>query len=350
MATSIYKILKKLATKINKVEEIASEIDPITDEEIDRAFNSSMSGKWIGLLNSEEYIELAKMMAEEYDQITYLKGEWCWHNNNLYEATVNISTPEAFNIDHWFLLYSGDTPIEITDLTDTVWYLNETLDFTGITYKTYDLDGLTGGYDFSDYGWEFYKNNNNQSAIYVIGEDIPIYDETNNAKWEDFIKYRIVRITGGNDATDTDLIDWFKNNGQFIEEGNLLTIPYDDGTSKTESGVTFTVSNDGTVTANGTATLTTSFNLMGWTTDIAFEGGTYVLDGCLGDTTSTSAYRTRFTIMDDGEYDYYDYGKGLVINYGDIKTSDATMCCSIVIYSGYTASNITFNPILIKID
>lgn len=355
MATSIYKILKKLSTKINKVAEIASEIDPISNEEIDRAFNSSMSGKWIGLLNSEEYIELAKMVAEEYDQITYLKGEWCWHNNNLYEALVNISTAETFNAEHWLLLYEGDTPIEITDLTNTVWYLNETLDFTGITYKTYDLDGISSGWNFSDYGWEFWKNNNNQSAIYVDG-DAPIYDETNNVKWDGYISFRVIRITGGNDATDINLIDWFKRNGQFIEEGNLLTTPYytqsQSGNPYIDGGVTFTVNNDNSVTINGTSGTNGSRYFFTPDETLSYDGSKYVLAGA---NTATSKCYIILEVADydaDDVFNYNDTGKGVIVNHGELHPSSSNMAYTVYIYAdtSSTVSNITFNPVLIKID
>lgn len=221
MATSIYKILKKLATKINKVEEIASEIDPITDEEIDRAFNSSMSGKWIGLLNSEEYIELAKMMAEEYDQITYLKGEWCWHNNNLYEATVDINTPEAFNIDHWFLLYEDE--IHITTLANTRWVMKEILDNSTITSgTTFNITGDAGGTSFIQVEFlQTTQGSTNYDEIWLDDYDAPWYQNINNAStsgWGGADGLRDVTITGGTNVTNSTLIAWFIENATLVPE------------------------------------------------------------------------------------------------------------------------------------
>ena len=352
MATSIYKILKKLSTKINKVAEIASEIDPISNEEIDRAFNNSMSGKWIGLLNSEEYIELAKMVAEEYDQITYLKGEWVWYNNNLYEALIDISTAEAFNAEHWLLLYEGDTPIEITDLTDTVWYMNDTPEFTGISYKVYDLDGIAGPYNFSDYGWEFLSSNGTTN-IYVLDDDPALYD-SDGTGWLG-TSYRVIRITGGNDATDTDLINWFKRNGQFIEEGNLLTTPYykqeQSGNPYTLNGITFTVNNDNSITINGTTSGNSSSYLFTQNETLSYDGSKYVLAGA---TTSSKCYM-RFEVADYdyGDYFYYnDKGDGVIINHGELypTSSDMTYTVYIHVDANTTVDNMTFNPILIKID
>lgn len=57
---------------------------------------------------------------------------------------------------------------------------------------------------------------------------------------------------------------------------NILSLPYADGTSRTHNGITFTVNNDGSVRAVGTATATAYFNVALWDfnsnlNDIAFN-------------------------------------------------------------------------------
>lgn len=62
--------------------------------------------------------------------------------------------------------------------------------------------------------------------------------------------------------------------GMSYKCNNLIPFPYVD-TSKTENGITFVVNDDGSVTANGTATKETFFKLK----DVVLSSGTYYLSG-----------------------------------------------------------------------
>ena len=62
------------------------------------------------------------------------------------------------------------------------------------------------------------------------------------------------------------------------EGKQLLKYPYNE-TTHTTNGITFTDNGDGTITANGTATADTYFNMWTWVNKYQLEAGTYILSG-----------------------------------------------------------------------
>ena len=107
--------------------------------------------------------------------------------------------------------------------------------------------------------------------------------------------------------------------------------------SQTKNGVTFTVNEDGSVTANGTATANALFGL----SDIKLTvGKKYTLSGCPegGSSTTFKLYgldKTNWT----GAGDDFGNGDTFTIRYSINQYR-------IVIYTGYTADNLTFYPML----
>ena len=75
--------------------------------------------------------------------------------------------------------------------------------------------------------------------------------------------------------------------GKTVATTNLIPYPYTDGMSKTINGVTFTVSSDGSVTANGTATADTEFF---FARNKYFEQGAYTISGCPAGGNSSTYY------------------------------------------------------------
>ncbi len=115
---------------------------------------------------------------------------------------------------------------------------------------------------------------------------------------------------------------------------NLLKIT---AVSKTVNGVIFTVNNDGSVTANGTATKTAIFTLSKINLTV---GKKYTLSGCptggSSDTFKLFGVDTEETGIDGADY-----------GIGDTFTSKfSNVQYHIVIYAGHTASNLTFYPML----
>ena len=121
----------------------------------------------------------------------------------------------------------------------------------------------------------------------------------------------------------------------------------------TSNGITWTRNEDGSVTANGTATADSWYNFgtNSTTEDLAFylQPGTYTLTGC-PDGGSSSKWRLRC-----GEYsgigssatqtvDHIEYGNGITFT-----VSEKRYCrLECAVYNGQTVSNLTFKPMLVR--
>ena len=118
------------------------------------------------------------------------------------------------------------------------------------------------------------------------------------------------------------------------QRNNLLK---NTAVSQTKNGVTFTVNEDGSVTANGTATSNAIFTL----SEIELTvGNKYTLSGCPegGSSTAFKLYGLDTTNWAGEGNDYGD---------GDTFTNKRSpVQYRIVIYAGYTADNLTFCPML----
>ena len=125
-----------------------------------------------------------------------------------------------------------------------------------------------------------------------------------------------------------------------VEGKNLIPYPYNES-SHEEDGVSWVLNNDGTITANGTATDDSWFDL---DTDLKLLGGKYTLTGCPSGG-SSSKYEI---IVWDGISVIFgrDYGSGATFS---VKESDIlTVRC--IVRSGATVNNLTFKPMLRKAD
>ena len=105
--------------------------------------------------------------------------------------------------------------------------------------------------------------------------------------------------------------------------------------STTISGVTFTVAEDGTITANGTATAVAIFAISTYT----LAEGTYILNGCPSGGSNTTYY---IDWRNDSGGQLTDKGNG------STQTSEGQTgkSCRIVIYNGQTVNNLVFNPMI----
>ena len=109
--------------------------------------------------------------------------------------------------------------------------------------------------------------------------------------------------------------------------------------SKTINGVTFTVNKDGSVTVNGTANNTASFDIC--TLNDLEVGKKYTLSGCPNGGNSSNTYRLYGLDTNQWEFAGSDVGNG------NTFTAIRNPCVfRIAIYSGYTAENLTFFPML----
>lgn len=149
-----------------------------------------------------------------------------------------------------------------------------------------------------------------------------------------------------NMATQDD-INTIKNSLGFTVQ-NLIPYPYYEG-NHTDNGITWTVNEeDGTVTANGTATATSNFFVIYLRGNFTIANGTYTVSGCpLGGSKNT--YRSfPYKIVDGNAVMVggYEFGNGLTFTVEENIGFGMTL----QILSGVTANNLTFKPMLVKGD
>jgi hypothetical protein len=109
---------------------------------------------------------------------------------------------------------------------------------------------------------------------------------------------------------------------------NLIPNTY---TTRTISGVTFTVNSDGSITANGTATATIYFKIAVFSTTV---GNTYYLSGC-----PSGGSWSKYLLYADASKP--DTGSGVLFT-----TTNTESSVTLFIASDVTVSNITFYPMV----
>lgn len=118
-------------------------------------------------------------------------------------------------------------------------------------------------------------------------------------------------------------------------------------TSTTTNGVTFTVNDDGSVTANGTASAAVMFY---FNADFNLPNGEYILSGCPEGGATTSYYIDIIYYKDGGQFKAsVDTGEGntFVI---DASNNAYSKLARIYIYNGTKINNLTFYPMIRKAD
>ena len=154
-------------------------------------------------------------------------------------------------------------------------------------------------------------------------------------------EYTLVDITD-DEFSPSSFVDW----ESYGKLGAKNVCPICVGTT-TLNGVTFTVNSDGTISATGTATEFTAFDIA--TTDMGYvlEDGNYILSDGLEEH-STDQYST-ITIVDQNDVVHYDYANTkdadndvFSIENSNIKKLYVAIC----IGDGHTVSNLVFKPMI----
>ena len=121
---------------------------------------------------------------------------------------------------------------------------------------------------------------------------------------------------------------------------NLIPYPYTK-TSHTRDGITYTVSENGAITANGTATKFTSFTCVS-TSSLSLSKGNYVLSSGVKNDNSTVTFGLSFG------YKYSSSARTSLSTVGgkvSISLSEDALCdLLIVIQEGQTLNNVVFKP------
>lgn len=118
---------------------------------------------------------------------------------------------------------------------------------------------------------------------------------------------------------------------------NLIPFPYSDGSSKTFNGITYTVSDDGSITLNGTATSDSSYIIA---SDFTLYAGNYYLSGCPSGG-GYSTYNLRI-YTSDTTVSRADNGSGIQVNSSALNS----WAMSISVESGTAVNNLVFRPML----
>ena len=136
----------------------------------------------------------------------------------------------------------------------------------------------------------------------------------------------------------SDACEWEQTADVSIASKNLIPYPYAE-TTKTVNGITFTDNGDGSVTANGTATAATTFNVA-YNANGIVGNGTYFLSGCPKEG-GIGKYSLQPKIGGEWNFDKYDIGNGKKLT---ISSNSALTTISISISAGQTANNLVFKP------
>lgn len=120
---------------------------------------------------------------------------------------------------------------------------------------------------------------------------------------------------------------------------NLLDVfSASSGQTATINGITWTVNNDGTVTANGTATANSFFYILPNNTNIALSQNATFISGCpSGGSDTTYEIQT----VEVGGAIHHDYGSGYEQRAGYVYRY-----VTLAVRNGYTATDLTFHPMI----
>lgn len=139
---------------------------------------------------------------------------------------------------------------------------------------------------------------------------------------------------------DFDAVHW--EDQAVLGAKNLLP---NNATSQTINGVTFTVNNDGSVTANGTATNNTSLTLHSYTVSEFNEinAKALILNGCPAGG-GRNTYRLDVISNTETTKNLEDIGSGITVPVNWF--SEGTISVRLRIGNGTTVNNLTFKPML----
>ena len=152
--------------------------------------------------------------------------------------------------------------------------------------------------------------------------------------------YTTRETAGGENIADGVQTPVKKITGKTVKTTNLIPYPYYNPSPTVKNGITFTVNEDYSVTANGTATADTNYILVINSNPILLDNSkAYTLSGCPsggGDSTY------RIYIQDTSfSGTYIDRGDGMTFT-----PKNTEFYVYITISQGYTANNLVFKPML----
>ena len=212
-------------------------------------------------------------------------------------------------------------------------------DNTPIPSKTSDLTNDSGFATTSDVSTALadYTTTADLTTLLAAKQDTLTFDNVPTENSNNPVK------SGGVYSAERNIYEVMGQNGA----KNLLP---NIGVSNTINGITYTVNEDGSVTADGTATSNSEFLLIQHNSDIATEfkqniiGKTLILSGCPDGGGSSKYHVRKWGQGSSGTY--YDQGKGVTFTPTLEEYDSYTWNFQIRIMSGITVSNLLFKPML----
>lgn len=204
----------------------------------------------------------------------------------------------------------------------------------------------------SMYPWtRMYFSSNTHRPINVNGTELL----GNNSTAVNFIDGTNTTVVGsGSDIqiNATDAVDWVSNG--ILGAKNLNATPYYHSSGRVQNYVTWTVNDDGSITANGTASGGNSaFSCHTRTKTNAncliLPNGKYIFSGCpSGGSTSKYALLVERTYNGTAESLGIDTGDGveITLNGDDYSNDEVVVQIICRVYNGFQASNLTFYPMI----
>lgn len=134
-----------------------------------------------------------------------------------------------------------------------------------------------------------------------------------NGKQSALDSTQLAAVNSGIDSTKVAQIETNKNNILFVaNQGRKNVLKFDSVGGGVRNGITYTVNNDGTIRANGTAIDTSYVYLMFDSSTVdakEYTNGQFVLSGCPsgGGSNTYSIYAAK------GSYAVFDYGNGVIL-------------------------------------
>ena len=131
---------------------------------------------------------------------------------------------------------------------------------------------------------------------------------------------------------------------------NLIPYPY-ARTTQTINGITFTDNKDGTITVNGTATDTAwyPFSTLSKSTVYATEG-IFHLSGCPSGGNAATKYNMGANVFNDETqvFAFDEIGNGRTVDLNSYTFTSISV--NFTVRKGVTVNNLTFRPLLVKMD
>jgi hypothetical protein len=296
--------------------------------------------------DSVVYRKIVPSGAEEYAQVAKVGG-----------MTHKVSPPFSTLVDNGMGTINTDGSITVTNTSEEdVYYNDNGIDTENVGGKYFALSSECPYIKYIAVRLIYVKQNQEtgnfdvNEVSYPLNTWIPEFDRSEYEAVDGRLDITIAANAGTVTFTpilaDTDdlvpkLLD--TNVTELVSEGaNLLPRAWTN--KQTINGITYTVMDDNTIVANGTATAESNFSILrgGNYEKITLEkGGTYTLSGCASGGSSSSY---RLTVQDLGaRQNYNDFGDGAtaVANYTEYYAF-------IRIYAGYTANNLVFKPMFVR--